>query len=162
MLFRSEECARLLHAPLLDVPLSAASPLPLLSIYIPHIRSYHSEQNVAQVMQELGIGKVCRVDFITRHQHELSFSSKLRPTDDGIVDCFVYFSSIEPHQYENTGFWGQITRAADKAKETDSPPDPVVLYVNGQREYWLCFKNLEPIPFTNLNPHQMEIGRAHV
>lgn len=127
------------------------------SIYIPRVNSQHTEESIAYYMMYHRIGTVSQVDF-TPINKKPGFSENV---DQVVKSAFVHFSdpwfSSEKKYYfqckthiENTEFWNAIANGQSNK-----------LQIN-QNEYWLCFKNKNPVQRTMMNVHQIVENGRHL
>lgn len=128
------------------------------SIYIPRMSVNTSgEEFIRQAMEIYKIGSVSHIDF-TPINKKRGFRETVG-VDQVVVSAFVYFSSAwlcsdnvyrfkDEAQTRNNKFWDTI--ASGQLYKLQLSPN----------EYWLCFKNINPIPRTMMNIHQVvENGR---
>lgn len=125
------------------------------SIYIPRMSVDHTEESVAYYMAQYGIGTVSHVDF-TPINKKPGFGENV---NEVVKSAFVHFSdpwfcSDKLYYFQcrtfmgNTKFWEIIASGIGyKLQVSDN-------------EYWLCFKNKNPVQRTMMNIHQVvENGR---
>lgn len=126
-----------------------------VSIYIPRMATYHTEETIMDIMSYYKIGKVAHVDF-TPVNKKPGFNEYV---DDIVKSAFVHFSNpINSHNHYhymerivpgNETFWNHLIDSND----------PYKLQIN-QSEYWLCLKNKNPVQRTMMNISQVvENGR---
>ena len=126
-----------------------------VSIYIPRIAAYHTEETIMDIMSTYKIGKVVYVDF-TPVNKKPGFSEYV---DDVVKSAFVHFSNpIHSHHHYhymtriipgNETFWNHLIYSND----------PYKLQISAH-EYWLCLKNKNPVQRTMMNISQVvENGR---
>lgn len=126
-----------------------------VSIYIPRMALYHTEETIMDIMSYYKIGKVAHVDF-TPINKKPGFNEYV---DDVVKSAFVHFSNpINSHHHYhymerivpgNETFWNHLSDSND----------PYKLQIN-QSEYWLCLKNKNPVQRTMMNISQVvENGR---
>ena len=105
-----------------------------LSIYIPRIHSKHTEEDIRQKFTRVGF--VSRVDFTPINKRH-GFYERI---DEVFKSAFVHFSELEEfsalrHVIENGNSYK--------------------IYLDNSDEYWMCYKNIHPIPSTMMNIHQV-------
>jgi hypothetical protein len=111
-----------------------------LSIYIPRMSITHNESTIIQYIENCSIGSVDYIDF-TQINKKPGFSENI---NEKFMSVFIHFSCV----YDST-FWTIIQQEQQ----------PYKLQINS-REYWLCFKNKNPVQRTFMNVHQIvENGR---
>ena len=126
-----------------------------VSIYIPRMAAYHTEETIMDIMSYYKIGKVVHVDF-TPVNKKPGFNEYV---DDVVKSAFVHFSNpINSHHHyhymerivpRNETFWNHLINSND----------PYKLQIS-QSEYWLCLKNKNPVQRTMMNISQVvENGR---
>lgn len=126
-----------------------------VSIYIPRMAAYHTEETIMDIMLTYKIGKVVYVDF-TPVNKKPGFSEYV---GDLVKSAFVHFSNpiYSHHHYHymtrfipgNENFWDHLIHSND----------PYKLQINSS-EYWLCLKNKNPVQRSMMNIHQVvENGR---
>lgn len=118
------------------------------SIYIPRMRSSWTEHGVKHYMRKVGVGQVSHVDFIPVNG-ERGFSEDVC---SGIMSAFVHFADpvlcTDGDYYWSSNSWN-IQFWTDVSEN-----NPTKLQVS-QREYWMCFKNTNPVNRTRMNIHQV-------
>lgn len=127
------------------------------SIYIPRMSVDHTEESIAYYMTEHRIGTVSHVDF-TPINKKPGFGENV---NEVVKSAFVHFSDpwfcsdkLYYFQYRtyigNTQFWDTIaTGQAYKLQISKT-------------EYWLCFKNKNPVQRTMMNIHQVVENGRHL
>lgn len=129
------------------------------SLYIPRMSVDHTEESVAYYMREHRIGTVSHVDFTPIHQKpgfteiigQVVKSAFVHFSDPWLcTDQQYHFPSIYQKNPNDTPcrFWNNIA-SGQHCKITISSD-----------EFWLCFKNKNPVQRTMMNVHQIvENGR---
>lgn len=130
----------------------------ITSIYIPHMSALYTEEAVINIMFNLRIGTVTRVDFVTIGQKP-GFKEII---DDNYKAAFVHFYHPNPrydgpplpeYAHENLCFRNQYVWDMLDADE------PCRVKVSPS-EYWIFLRNNNPVPQTMMNIHQVvENGR---
>ena len=126
-----------------------------VSIYIPRMSTFWTEDRVKEIMRKYGIGTVTHVDF-TPINKKPGFAE-----DYGCakMSAFVHFMDplicADGKYYWMTGsplgqFWTKI-----------SQEQPHKLKVT-RDEYWICLKNKNPIKRTRMNIHQVVENGRHL
>jgi len=118
----------------------------MISFYIPRISTKYSEEDVINTFYLVYIGVVKRVDFtpITpKKTNDLNINVN---TNTKFQSAFVHmnfmYNSIFANEVYNT------TYVNNRSFKFNANP-------NDSHEFWLILKNLNPIPETNLNIHQV-------
>lgn len=104
------------------------------SIYIPRMLSKHTEEDVRQKFRHSGF--VTRVDFTPINKTH-GFNERL---DEAFKSAFVHFSDLEEFSAVR-----HVIEYGNSHK----------MYLENSNEYWMCFKNIHPIPSTMMNIHQI-------
>jgi hypothetical protein len=132
----------------------------ITSIYIPRMSVIHSEESVINVMFNLRIGTVSRVDFIPINKKP-GFVEKL---DDVYKSAFVHFylplpryegpplpaEDIAGHYPRNQSIWDML--ASDEPCRVKVSPN----------EYWFILRNNNQVPETMMNIHQVVENGRHL
>jgi hypothetical protein len=126
------------------------------SIYIPRICiDYANDEFIRHIMEEYKIGSVSYIDF-TPINKKPGFSEVV---DQDFISAFVHFSvsnfcntayHFQDETRMNNNFWKTIANG-QSYKIQISP-----------YEYWLCFKNKNPIQRTMMNIHQVVENSRHL
>jgi hypothetical protein len=113
-----------------------------VSIYIPRMDNYHTIETITQVLYRNCIGIITHVDFTPIYK-EPGFYENI---NSSVKSAFVHFAD---HSLQNCECWNTIY---NKNK-------PFYIEVS-KDEYWICFKNNNPVQRTMMNIHQIvENGR---
>jgi hypothetical protein len=115
-----------------------------MSIYIPRMSIYHSEESISLIFNRESIGFVSYIDF-TSINKKPGFCENIL---DDVKSAFVHFTYTFKENYK---FWSVIEQNK-----------PYKLYINGNsnNDYWICLKNKNPVQRTYMNIHQVvENGR---
>lgn len=111
------------------------------SIYVPRMAIYHTEESVRHIMNYYMVGTVSYVDF-TPINKKPGFGED---GDSVRKSAFIHFSTTN-----NIGGW-DVIEAGQLFK----------LQIT-KGEYWLCFKNKNPVKRTLMNIHQVVESGRHV
>jgi len=115
------------------------------SIYIPRMSAFHTDEAVINVMFNLRIGTVKRVDFVPINKKP-GFVEKF---DDAYKAAFVHFYPRNNYK-DNQYIWVWDMIANDEPCRVKVSPT----------EYWIILRNNHPVPQTMMNIHQVvENGR---
>ena len=127
------------------------------SIYIPRVDSEHTEESITYYMAHYNIGTVSHIDF-TPINKKPGFKENVKEV---VKSAFVHFSDpwfcsdklyyFQSRTYMgNTKFWETIASGIGyKLQVSDN-------------EYWLCFKNKNPVQRTMMNIHQVVENGRHL
>jgi len=132
----------------------------ITSIYIPRMSVLHTEESVINVMFELRIGTVSRVDFIPINKKP-GFVEKF---DDVYKSAFVHLYLPLP-RYE-----GPPLPAEDTAGLYPRNQDILDMLASDEpcrvkvspNEYWFILQNKNPVPETMMNIHQVVENGRHL
>ena len=108
------------------------------SFYIPRIKSFHTEADVAQIFAYYGIGNVLRVDFTPIHQKPGFAPEAQSDIRTAFVHCDVLYT----------------TQLTDSILDTIESGASYRFYIS-EGQYWLILKNRAPVPETMFNNHQI-------
>ena len=132
----------------------------ITSIYIPRMSIIHTEESVINVMFNLRIGTVSRVDFVPINKKP-GFVEKL---DDVYKSAFVHFYLPLPRYEgpplpaeETVGHYPRNQYILDML-DTDEPCRVKV----SPNEYWFILRNNNPVPETMMNIHQVVENGRHL
>jgi hypothetical protein len=128
-----------------------------VSIYIPRMSAKWTDIGIKNIMEQLCIGFVNRVDF-TPINKKPGFGENI---DSVVMSAFVHFSdpyiNFDNHytfqfavNMGNTEFWNTI--------ESEKPYKLQVSF----NEYWICLKNKNPVQRTIMNIHQVVENGRHL
>ena len=134
----------------------------ITSIYIPRMSAFYTEEAVKNIMFNLRIGIVKRVDFIPINKKP-GFVEKV---DDVYKSAFVFFElpirrddkiylPDEIHKslrLRNENIWDMVANTDD---------DPCRIRV-GLNEYWFILQNKNPVTETMMNIHQVVENGRHL
>lgn len=113
------------------------------SIYIPRIRSTHTEASITYIIRRFNIGRVFRVDFT-----HINKKPGFQEIDGLFMSVFIHFS--DSFKNINIQFWEDIFAGR-----------PHKLEISNQ-EFWICLKNKNPVQFTRMNIHQVVENARHL
>lgn len=132
----------------------------ITSIYIPRMSVLHTEESVINVMFNLRIGSVTRVDFVPINKKP-GFVEKL---DDVYKSAFVHFYLPLP-RYDGPPLPAEDTAGLSLRNQyiwdmldTDEPCRVKV----SPTEYWFILRNNHPVPQTMMNIHQVVENGRHL
>ena len=126
------------------------------SIYIPRMSKATTEDKIRQVMHNYCVGSVSYIDFTCVNKKPGFIEDD---NDDKFKSAFIHFDKSRQFAHlssEYTMFWDKIERG-ETCKLFVGRNDAISTHTH---EYWMCFKNKNPIPRTQMNIHQVvEAGR---
>ena len=127
------------------------------SIYIPRMCKTTTEDKICHIMYNYFIGNVSHVDFTCVNKKPGFIEDN---SDEKFKSAFIHFKN--PHLYpahlreEYIMFWDKIERGETCKLFVGENP----AISTNTHEYWLCLKNKNPVPRTQMNIHQVaEAGR---
>jgi len=127
------------------------------SIYIPRVDSEHTEESITYYMAQNSIGTVSHIDF-TPINKKPGFKENVKEV---VKSAFVHFSdpwfcSDKLYYFQCRTYMGN-----NKFWETIASGIGYKLQVS-DNEYWLCFKNKNPVQRTMMNIHQVVENGRHL
>lgn len=132
----------------------------ITSIYIPRMSVLYTEESVINVMFNLRIGSVTRVDFVPINKKP-GFVEKV---DEAYKSAFVHFYLPLP-RYEGPPLTAEDTDGLYPRNQyiwdmldTDEPCRVKV----SPTEYWVILRNNHPVPETMMNIHQVVENGRHL
>ena len=127
------------------------------SIYIPRMCKTTTENKIRDVMHDYRIGSVSHIDFTCVNKKPGFIEDD---GDEKFKSAFIHFNKPFHLGYvmstEHNMFWDRIERGEDCKLFVGEN----LAISTHTHEYWMCFKNKNPIPRTQMNIHQVvEAGR---